>query len=137
MAMKRKLKWTAVVLAVALLGFGTALWLWPRDRITVESWKQIEIGMTEKQVEEILRGPGNDGTDEQEMDQLREMVQVTDKDSLQEPNNFGFWRKGGKFWLGNRGLILINFERGMVAYKEFQWIRARNFIDRLRDWLGW
>jgi hypothetical protein len=32
--MKRKLKWLAIVLAVSLLGFGTALLLWPRDRIT-------------------------------------------------------------------------------------------------------
>jgi hypothetical protein len=36
--MKRKLKWLAIVLAVSLLGFGTALLLWPRDRITAESW---------------------------------------------------------------------------------------------------
>jgi len=27
--MKRKLKWLAIVLAVSLLGFGTALFLWP------------------------------------------------------------------------------------------------------------
>jgi hypothetical protein len=32
--MKRKLKWLTIVLAVSLLGFGTALLLWPRDRIT-------------------------------------------------------------------------------------------------------
>jgi hypothetical protein len=56
--MKRKLKWLAIVLALSLLGFGTALWLWPRDRITVESWKQIRLGMTEDEVAEILGGPG-------------------------------------------------------------------------------
>ena len=32
--MKPKLKWLAIVVAVSLLGFGTALWFWPRDRIT-------------------------------------------------------------------------------------------------------
>src|SRR5262245_54552616 len=53
-SMKRKLKWLAIVLAVLLLGFGTALLLWPRDRITAESWKQIQIGMSEKEVEDIL-----------------------------------------------------------------------------------
>ena len=55
--MKRKLKWTATVLAVSLLGFGTALFLWPRDRITAESWEQIRVGMTEKEVVEILGQP--------------------------------------------------------------------------------
>ena len=49
--MKRKLKWLAIVLGVSLLGFGTALLLWPRDRITAESWHKIRIGMTVKEVE--------------------------------------------------------------------------------------
>jgi len=56
--MKRKLKWLAMVLAVSLLGFGTALLLWPRDRITEESWQKIQISMTEDEVAEILGGPG-------------------------------------------------------------------------------
>src|SRR6516165_6934928 len=56
--MKRKLKWLAIVLAVSLLGFGTALLLWPRDRITAESWEKIRIGMTEEEVAEILGGRG-------------------------------------------------------------------------------
>jgi hypothetical protein len=56
--MKRKLKWLAIVLAVSLLGFGMALFLWLRDRISAKSWRYIEIGMTENQVEEILGGPG-------------------------------------------------------------------------------
>jgi hypothetical protein len=56
--MKRKLKWNAAMLGVLVVGFGVALFLWPRDKITVDSWKQIRIGMTEKEVEEILGGPG-------------------------------------------------------------------------------
>jgi hypothetical protein len=56
--MKRKLKWPAIVLAVSLLGFGTTLLLWPRDRITAESWQKIRIGMTEGEVTEILGGRG-------------------------------------------------------------------------------
>ena len=55
--MKRKRKWLAIVLAVSLLGFGTALLLRPRDRITAESWRKIRIGMTEDEVEEILGRP--------------------------------------------------------------------------------
>ena len=56
--MKRKLKWTAVVLAVLLLGFGAAIFLWPRDRITAESWEKIQLGMTVEEVQDILGGPG-------------------------------------------------------------------------------
>ena len=56
--MKRKLKWMAVVLAVLLVGLGVALFVWPRDRITTESWKNIRIGMTVKEVESILGRPG-------------------------------------------------------------------------------
>ncbi|HMF18115.1 MAG TPA: hypothetical protein VKE98_12960, partial [Gemmataceae bacterium] len=56
--MKRKLKWTAAVLAVLLLGFGTAIFLWPRDRITVETYKKLRIGITEGEVEGLLGGPG-------------------------------------------------------------------------------
>ena len=56
--MKRKLKWLAIVLAVSLLGFATALLLWPRDRITRAFWEKIRVGMTEKEVAEMLGGPG-------------------------------------------------------------------------------
>ena len=73
--MKRKPKWIAVVLVVLLLGFGTALFLWPRDRITPESWRQIEIGMTENQVEEILGGPGkNEAEAEAKMKALEPFI---------------------------------------------------------------
>jgi hypothetical protein len=41
--MKRKLKWLALVLAVSLLGFGTALLLWPRDRITPNRGRRSEL----------------------------------------------------------------------------------------------
>ena len=41
--MKRKLKWLAIVLVVSLLGFGMALLLWPRDRITVEWWNWADL----------------------------------------------------------------------------------------------
>jgi hypothetical protein len=52
--MKRKLKWLAIVLVVSLLGFGTALLLWPRDRITKESWDEIRLGMRLTDVEATL-----------------------------------------------------------------------------------
>lgn len=59
--MKRKLKWIGVVLVVLVIGLGVVLFLLPRDRITVESWKQIRIGMTEKEVEGLLGASAMNG----------------------------------------------------------------------------
>jgi hypothetical protein len=116
--MKRNLKWLAAVLAVSLLGFGTALLLWPRDRITKASWEKIRIGMTEKEVEGILSGPGK---------------------ILGGPGQgWDNTKRGEKVWLGRRGSILISFKNGDVIGKF--WDKddsGPTFIDRLRDWLGW
>jgi hypothetical protein len=51
--MKRKLKWLAIVLAVLLLGFGTAFLLRPQDRITAPGGGQPE-GL--KELESQLKG---------------------------------------------------------------------------------
>jgi hypothetical protein len=125
--MKRKLKWTAVVLAVSLLGFATAIFLWSRDRITAESWKQIQIGMSEKEVEEILGGPGK-----------RQCPPGLVR-QLSEPHDISlFDRFISKYWTSQRGCIQVNFDlRGNVCEKAFGRSGEPNFIDRLRDWLGW
>jgi len=136
--MKRKLKWPAIVLAVLLLGFGTALLLWPRDRITAESWEKIEIGMTENQVEEILGGPG------MSLDEWEVFIKTMKFpfSELTEPNN-GWWigdAKACKYWTSQRGCMQVNFDpQGNVSGKAF-WRSLEpspSFIDRLRDWLGW
>ncbi|HMF18113.1 MAG TPA: hypothetical protein VKE98_12950 [Gemmataceae bacterium] len=116
--MKRKLKWLAIVLAVLLVGFGTALFLWPRDRITKASWEKIRIGMTEKEVEGILSGPGK---------------------SLGRPGQgWDNTKRGEKVWLGRRGSILISFKNGVVIGKFWEKDDyGPTFVDRLRDWLGW
>jgi hypothetical protein len=135
--MKRKLKWLAIVLAVSLLGFGTTLLLWPRDRITFESWKEIRLGMTEKEVVAILGGPG--------MNAEEYRAQRKGKPPLIEVFSEG---AGGRFpviaaerfWIGHRGCIEIHFNsEGHVAFKFFYPLRSAelSFIDRLRDWLGW
>jgi hypothetical protein len=141
MAMKRKLKWIAAVLAVLLLGFGTALFLWPRDRITPESWRQIEIGMTENQVEEILGGPGMNLFQLQ----LKGRHFFTSV-SLCEPANYDirillpFNEDTPKFWTSQRHCLQIGFDRtGKVRGKVLweSWLDETTFLDRLGDWLGW
>ena len=142
--MKGKLKWLAIVLAVLLLGFGTALLLWPRDRITVESWQKIRIGMTEDEVAEILGGPGmSPEEDRAELDRLenelgRAPFEVEDP-SLEEPVRFVFWDRG-RIWTGRRGRIVIGFDQDNHAcWKRFNGVRWINegILDRIRDWLGW
>ena len=145
--MKRKLKWLAIVVAVALLGFGTALLLWPRDRITVESWQKIRIGMTEEEVAEILGGPGM-SREEDIADMARlanELGRAPFEDQgpwLEEPlmmRGVLIWHRDN-IWVGRRGSIVIELDRdNRVRWKSFhglRWING-NILDRLRDWLGW
>jgi hypothetical protein len=135
--MKRKLKWTAVVLAVLLLGFATALFLWPRDRITAESWKQIRVGMSEKEVENILGSSGLSWDDKQDAIAKNTGNHIINGVSLSEPNLRSYERCYWKFWLGRRGIISIAFDQQHVVQKEFTGWRPTNPMDRLRDWLGW
>ena len=146
-AMKRKLKWLAIVLAVLLLGFGTALLLWPRDRITAESWQKIRIGMTEEEVAEILGGPGV-SLDETwaQYDRLQKQLNHApwqfEDPHLAEPADKGLFVVGerDKIWTGRRGMIEIEFDQeNRVCWKSFRGVRWINegILDRLRDWLGW
>jgi hypothetical protein len=140
--MKRKLKWLAIVLAVSLLGFGTALLLWPGDRITAESWQKIRIGMTEKEVVGILGRPGMSHEEaEVQYDRLKKELgpPAFEFEDLSAEGNWLFGRTG-KIWTGRRGRIEIEFDQdNHVCWKAFQggrWING-GILDRLRDWLGW
>ena len=141
--MKRKLKWLAIVLAVSLLGFGTALLLWPRDRITAESWQKIQIGMTEEEVAEILGGAGMnyweawDQHSALEKELGRPLFEFQDP-VLQEPLKRVLWDRA-KIWIGRRGIIVIELDQDKnVCWKQFHGARRINagIFDRLRDWLG-
>src|SRR5262249_32682791 len=126
--MKRKLKWMAIVLVVSLLGFGTALLLWPRDhdRITVESWKKIRIGMTKAEVEEIM-GVAGVRFQNVPLSKLRGIEFVI----YAEP------AKNGKcendyWWWGRRGAITICLnDNGHVVHKDFRFVNPVDptFID--------
>jgi hypothetical protein len=144
--MKRKLKWTAVVLAVLLLGFGAAIFLWPRDRITAESWEKIRIGMTSAEVEEILGGPGNDFKEAEDLYNrvvTKSGKEPLDLDSLRYEPDKQFAEEETKVmrvWVGREAVIGIVFDpENCVKKKAFQRGRLAepNLIDRLRDWLGW
>jgi hypothetical protein len=136
--MKRKLKWPAIVLAVSLLGFGTALLLWPRDRITAASWKRIRVGMTEKEVEGILGRPGINREEYEE--QHEELTKTLDQGAKVL---LGFlWNPQIKtqVWIGDRGIGVIQYAPGGHVGRILPFVPIKHsepsFIDRLRDWLG-
>jgi len=142
--MKRKLKWLAIVLAVSLLGFGTALLLWPRDRITYESWQKIRIGMTEDEVVEILGRPGMSRKEYYRLEKELGRAFEFGGPSLQQPETrltgFVILGNNAKIWTGRRGAIAIRLdEEKHVCSKQFQGVRWINgsILDHLRDWLGW
>jgi hypothetical protein len=144
--MKRKLKWLAIVLAVSLLGFGTALLLWPRDRITAESWQKIRIGMTEDEVAEILGGPSRNREEARAeyvrlQNELGRPPYEIDDPWLEEPAvRFRLGWERVKIWTGRRGRIKIELDHdNHVGWKGFQRVRWTNgsILDRLRDWLDW
>jgi hypothetical protein len=143
--MKRKLKWLAIVLAVSLLGFGTALLLWPRDRITAESYEKIRIGMTEEEVAEILGGAGMTWQEhrtqyarlEKELGGPPFQIQLP---TLEEPEVPILVVTEDRYWTGRRGMILLELDQdNRVCRKFFQGVRWTNggVVDRLRDWLDW
>src|SRR5262245_3720076 len=131
--MKRKLKWLAIVLAVSLLGFGTALLLWPRDRITEESFDKIRIGMTEDEVAEIL---GDIGCD---FDSLSAVDQKVVLGVRAKAFDATLDIREDKIWVGRHGIIGIRIDEGRVGVNMCYITRGgeQTWIDRLRDWLGW
>jgi hypothetical protein len=146
--MKRKLKWLAIVVAVSLLAFGTALLLWPRDRITAESWKLIQIGMTEKKVVEILERPGMSFDEdwieyvrlEKELGRPPFELEDPSLEEMADKADFVLDWHSIKVWTGRRGSIAIELdEDNHVRWKEFRGVRWLNggILDRMRDWLGW
>jgi hypothetical protein len=137
-SVKTRRKWLAIILAVLLLGLGTAFFRWPRDRITAEAWKKIRLGMTEKEVEEILDGPGitlRDFEDKYGGQYHAGKARFCEGGEPIDPD----WRKI-KVWFSRQGAIAIQLDRDFhVTSKIFQGIRwtEPNLLERLRDWLGW
>jgi hypothetical protein len=146
--MKRKLKWLSFVLAILLLGFGTALLLWPRDRISAESWEKIRVGMTEKEVADFLGQPSGMSLDQLQGHHFNWFSWLV----LVEPINYdaitvdvgwnprpGLNQDTHKFWTSQRHCLQIGFDgtgkvRGKVLWESN---KPSSFIDRIRDWLGW
>jgi len=155
-AMKRKLVRILLLLIVLLLVAGWAFLLWPQDNITKASYEKIQIGMTEKEVEAILSGPGITGEEFQaHQDVLKKQVgkkpftpYVALVDGLKPELKFvcGFNRgppkdnSVHKVWFDRRGYLGITFDDEVhVRSKMFVGWRPADptFLERVRDWFGW
>ena len=87
--------------------------------------------MTEREVAEILGGPG--------MTPAEELDPFEFEPSLEEPAR-PIRLVSAKIWYGRRGRIVIDLgQDNLVCWKFFQRGRRINgaILDRLRDWLGW
>jgi hypothetical protein len=130
--MKRRLAKITLLLSALLLVAGGALLLWPQDKINKASWKQIQLGMSENEVNGILGGPGLPWNHPWEQP-------IHMGSSLREPNNTAWKLENPKCWMGRRGYMEIQFdEGGNVAAKLFRYAGPTDwtFVDRVRDWLG-
>lgn len=66
MALKRKLKWLGAAFAAVVLCDAAAWFLWPAGHlatprghhVTAETYEQLRLGMTQKEVEDLLGDPG-------------------------------------------------------------------------------
>jgi hypothetical protein len=58
--MKRHKRYLLAVLALTVAG--TVAFLWPRPRVTKESYERIKLGMTRREVEAVVGGPPGDYT---------------------------------------------------------------------------
>jgi hypothetical protein len=129
--MRRRLLRIALILLVLLFLAGAVLLLWPRDRITRASFKEIRIGMTEREVESLLDGRGSNRKSAELFPFMNGNLQNIDFETCQWlfPGDF-------KIWEGSRGAIALQFDPGGNV-RGLLWIgrRDESIWDRLRAWL--
>lgn len=133
--MKRKRVIISAVLMLLLVGFGGAYVLLPKNKINAASWKQIQLGMTHSQVEDVLGGPGLNEADASKT--VFKMRIIGFGDVLESTNSFG---KTQLYWISQNGVMEVYFgDSGLVTGKQFtEWKCVdSNFLDRVRDWFGW
>jgi hypothetical protein len=145
--MKRKRARIAIAVVVLLLIGAGVFFLWPQDRTTRASWERIQVGMTEKEVEAILGGPGLTWDEYQAKElEAQEGGQALMPDEVLDEPMGGFLPDAldkTRVWRGRRGELGVQFDHGGQArhkyFKGGQIIRGADpsFFGRLRDWLGW
>ena len=115
-------RWLLVfaILTFAMVGVAIYWWAQPTDSIHAANFAQIQVGMTLKQVESILGGPGGE---------IQEEVQ----------GQFvpGQWTGSPTVWYGRQNAIIVRFkfqdDEHVVASKEFF---NPGMWERMKAWWG-
>jgi hypothetical protein len=97
--MRRSLLLAVIVLAVAAGG----LWLlWPRDRVTEETYERIREGMSLEEVEQIIGGPGK-----VHPESIRDIIRRTEISDTYRRLYFDGDGVGRVSWTGSGSIIVI------------------------------
>jgi hypothetical protein len=114
-----------------LLGCGVfvllVVWLtFPRYRINRESFKQIEVGMTEREVESLLGGPAGNHSGYIIIHGGRHMaLESLGKETAEI-----------RTWVGDEAVIVLGFNKqGAVVWKQLIGMAREPLVDKIRRWL--
>jgi hypothetical protein len=101
----RRLRWALAAVGLAVLITAGAFALWPRpDRVTLENFRCIHVGMTRGEVEGILGGPPGDYT-------TGPVVRIQLGDRVGYPDR----------WVGDHAVIEVRFSNSHEG-KRFDWV---------------
>jgi hypothetical protein len=136
--MKRSLILAGIALVVAA---GVLRAFRPSDRVK-ETYRQLRLGMSLKEAEQMMGGPGTDGNLFEIM--LRKLARDEAIPDLSSTNivETDDTKTGVKqvTWLGNLGFLsVILDEKDIVVQKRYQGYQGwqqPSFMSRLRTWLG-
>jgi hypothetical protein len=131
--MKRKhlLLLFACLVAVLLAGYVTLRLTTPSHRITVESFEAIQVGMTEKEVEDIIGVPAG-------IYAPGALTGLYGFDKERSRATRGLDRKPGKEWVARDVCIFVGFKDGRVVETFRGWPQGYDepLLAKLRRWLG-
>jgi hypothetical protein len=136
--MKRRFSIAAAAIAVVLLG-GLAFQQRHRCPITRENFEKIQVGMTEKEVEDILQlPPGDYSTGQVVFDLPPELFQGDSEVDARLLLLILLGKEPTIGWMGDRAIITVFLDAtGRVVSKDFTDVRRKSesILDKLRRWI--
>jgi hypothetical protein len=113
--MKRKRLLVVLFALVALAVAGTVAVLWPRPRVTKESYERIKLGMTRGEVEAVLGGPPGDYTNGPTRAGRLEPEEEIAHDVSWPGGSYEPW---GEWWEGDTADVMVRFSpSGLAVWK--------------------
>lgn len=134
--MRLRHKWLWCISAIIPLGFGIALCLLPRERISLRSYNQIYLGMSVDEVKTLIGEPGVYTNPENVPGLLLTR-------SLSNGGGEGDWpealRRGIVNWIGRSAVISMAFDSNhRVVWKDYRRMNRASWpwpLEGLGQWL--